>query len=256
MTKNYVITGANRGIGLALVKELAKDSNNRVFATARDPSNAKDLSDFAKEHSNVEVIQLKDTTSVEATDEAVAAVEAKLGKDEGIDVLIPNAGVSYSFETTLNTSPEVYKDTYNINVIGNLITFQKFYKLLLKSNNREVFFTSSVGGSITGFIPHPISPYASTKSVINYLVRAFNVDLKNEGFKVVAFHPGLVGTDLGNVAIEKAVNGDFELAKKLYGLITPEESAHGIVENIIKGLSQGKIDVDHLWSYDGTQLQW
>lgn len=253
---NYVVTGSNKGIGLGLVKEISKDPNARVFATVRDPTKSIELNEFAKEHPNVEVIKLSDISSVESTQEAVKSVESKLGKDEGIDIIFSNAGVSYSYDKTIDTKPEVYLDHWKINALGNLITVQQFFKLLQKSNTRQIFFTSSIGGSIAGYIPNAIAPYGSSKAALNHLIRDLNVDLKAEGYSFIAVHPGLVTTELGNIAVENLLGGDFESAKKLYGLITPEESAEGIVKNIIKGFSGGKIDIDHLWGYDGTQHQW
>lgn len=253
---NYVITGSNKGIGLGLVKAIAKEPNSRVFATVRDPSKSTELNDFAKEHSNVEVIKLRDVSSVEATKEAANSVESKLDADEGIDILISNAGISYSYDKTIDTKPEVYLDHWKVNALGNLITVQQFFKLLEKSKTRQIYFTSSIGGSIAGFIPNAIAPYGSSKAALNHIIRDLNVDLKGEGYFFVAFHPGLVTTELGNIAVDNLLGGDYEGAKKLYGLIGPDESAEGIVKNVIRGFQEGKIDTEHLWGYDGTQHQW
>lgn len=253
---NYLVTGGNRGIGFALVKELAKESNSRVFATARDPSKAKDLTEFSKNNSNVEIVKLSDVSSSEATKSAAKIVESKLEKDEGIDILIGNAGIMNSSEKAIDTDPEVVIDHFKINALGNFITIQQFLPLLKKSKTRQVFVTSSVAGSITGFIKASVVPYGSSKAALNFIIRVLNSELSDEGFKFVAFHPGLVTSDMGYDAIEKLLGGDIESAEKSFGVITPEISAKNIVKNVIKGLSEGKIDTDHMWTFNGDKYDW
>lgn len=253
---NYVVTGANRGIGFALVQELAKEQDSRIFATVRDPSKSSDLNKFSKSHTNVQIIELSDVSSTEATLKAVKSVESKLGADEGIDILISNAGIAYSFDKAIDTNPEIYLDHWKINTLGNLITVQGFFSLLKRSNTRQVFFTSSIAGSIEGHIQNANAPYGSSKAALNHIIRDLNSELKDEGFKFIAYHPGLVTSELGNEAVEKLMGGDFKTAKERYGLITPEVSAQGIVENVIQGFEENKIDTEHLWNYDGSQLQW
>lgn len=256
---SYVITGTNKpnGIGQGLVKELAQDSNNKVFATVRDPSKAPELTAFAKEHSNVFIIQLADITSEDATEKAVKEVESKLGLDEGLDVLISNAAIVDSYAKVVDTKAQVYLDHWRVNTLGNIITFQKFYPLLKKSQTRKVFFTSSAAGSITdhlGFVHN--SPYGSSKAALNHLVRDLNSELKDEGFKFLAYHPGFVATDLGVDGVNNLLGGDIELARKTYGLIDPQESVKNIKKNLIDGLNEGKIDTDHMWNGDGTVASW
>lgn len=256
---SYVITGTNKpqGIGQGLVKELAQDSNNKVFATVRDPSKAPELVAFAKEHPNVTVIQLTDVSSEKATEEAVKAIEAKLGADEGIDILISNAAIVNSFVKVVDTDAQTFLNHWKINTLGNIITFQKFYPLLKKSQTRQVFFTSSLAGSITehfGFAQN--SPYGSSKAALNHLIRDLNFELKDEGFKFIAYHPGFVATELAVDGIDKMFNGDIELARKEYGLIDTPESVKNIKKNIIDGLTEGKIDTDHLWNWNGSVGSW
>ncbi|CAM9010641.1 hypothetical protein WICANDRAFT_62439 [Wickerhamomyces anomalus NRRL Y-366-8] len=256
---NYVITGTNKpnGIGQNLVKEIAKDDNNRVFATVRDPSKAPELVSFAKEHSNVEVITLTDVTSEEATQDAVKAVEAKLDADEGIDILIPNAGYSSAIAKILDISAENFLFHWKVNALGNIITFQKFYPLMKKAKTKQVFFTSTISASISGYVPGTISsPYGSAKAALNHLVRDLNGELNNEGFKFVAYHPGFVATETANIVVRKTFPDLGEKSLTEIGAIEVEASVKGIKENIIDGLNDGKITTDDFWNWDGSKGQW
>ena len=86
---NVVVTGASRGLGLEFVRQLAQRGDH-LFATVRDPQNAKELQSLAAKHrNNVSVIQLdvSDEKSIHAAVKQISAVTASL------DVLINNAGV-------------------------------------------------------------------------------------------------------------------------------------------------------------------
>jgi NAD(P)-dependent dehydrogenase (short-subunit alcohol dehydrogenase family) len=98
-TATYIVTGANRGIGLEFVKQLSARGDT-VFATARNPEAAKDLQALAAER-NVFIIPLEVTDS-ESIKAAAKEIDAKA--PQGVDVLINNAGINAirynDFETT------------------------------------------------------------------------------------------------------------------------------------------------------------
>lgn len=82
------VTGANRGIGLALTSTLARRPGTLVFATARQPAKADDLNALAKELGNVEVVQYEGPDA-EQTKALADVIEKKAGK---VDVVFANAG--------------------------------------------------------------------------------------------------------------------------------------------------------------------
>ncbi|KAI1702696.1 short chain dehydrogenase domain-containing protein [Ditylenchus destructor] len=99
MTKygNVFITGANRGIGLGLVKEFAKQSDvQNIFAGCRDPSKAKELSDLQKVHPSIKIIQI-DVQNDSTIKSAVTEVERILGPNTGLNILINNAAIAEKY---------------------------------------------------------------------------------------------------------------------------------------------------------------
>lgn len=93
MSKVYFISGANRGIGFALTKELSQDSSNIVIGSARDVSNAKELQELVESRKNVHIVGLdvSDAVSIDKLDSQLKDI----AKD-GIDVLISNAEIGKS----------------------------------------------------------------------------------------------------------------------------------------------------------------
>ena len=151
----YLITGASRGFGLALARQLASlpaSDVNRVFATARGESPA--LEDLAKTSSGRVVVVNLDVTNEAAIKQAAAEVEAKL-EGKGLDVLINNAGVcQYASDGVKSMSaslgPHVPEDrstkvlrdnlaeSFTINVLGVHWVTRAFLPLLQKGSLKKV----------------------------------------------------------------------------------------------------------------------
>lgn len=89
---SVLVTGANRGIGLQLVKDLLKQNPAHIIATCRNVAAAKELNEVASKNSNVHVVQLE-MTDYAHHDSFVSEVEKIVG-DKGLTLLINNAGKS------------------------------------------------------------------------------------------------------------------------------------------------------------------
>ena len=127
---SVLITGANRGIGLQLVKEFLKLGTGKVLATYRDVSTAKELNELAKSHSNLSLLQLesKNYASFEKFADQVAAIVG----DKGLSLLINNAGIM--LKTTIdNVTPEAMIENFEVNTVGPLMLSQALLPLLKKS---------------------------------------------------------------------------------------------------------------------------
>lgn len=125
MTITYFLTGANRGIGFELAKQLSADSNNVVIATTRSFANATDLQDLNR--SNLHVIEYDITAPLEQMKKALVDSLEKYAPD-GIDVIIQNAGMSKnSKKCVIETTEEELKDHYLVNTIGPIKVYQSTF---------------------------------------------------------------------------------------------------------------------------------
>jgi len=122
----YVVTGSSRGLGLALVRQLAAGKNNLVFATARDPESAAELKKLASEHSgSVELVKL-DTASETSIAEGAKAIAAKTKK---VHVLINNAAINEA-NPSLKTSKSELLNSFSVNAVGPLLLIQALWPLI------------------------------------------------------------------------------------------------------------------------------
>jgi len=142
----YLVSGANRGIGLGLVTQLAKRSNAVVFAGARTPSTASSLQALTSQHpGKFPVLTLVSGDEV-GNRAAVAEIKRIVGR---LDVVIANAGICSLIAPAMETTPEVMREHYDVNVIGTLVLFQATYPLLSASTPTPKFIPISSGaGSI------------------------------------------------------------------------------------------------------------
>lgn len=130
---SVLITGANRGIGLQLVKEFLNLGTSKVahvLATYRDPATADELNDLAKSNSNLSLLQLdmKNYSSYDAFRDQVAAIVG----DGGLSMLINNAGIA--LRNTLDTvTPEQMLENYEVNTVTPLMLSKALLPLLRKS---------------------------------------------------------------------------------------------------------------------------
>ena len=150
--ESVLITGANRGIGLQLVKEFLKLGNSKVgkvLATYRDPNSAKELNELSKSHSNLSLLQL-DTKNYASYDKFRDQVAAIVG-DKGLSLLINNAGIL--LRTSLeDVTPEKMIENFEVNAVTPLMLSKALLPLLQKSSaagHRTVIAQmSSLVGSI------------------------------------------------------------------------------------------------------------
>lgn len=143
-----LISGANRGIGRALLERYLLRPNHVVIAANRDPEHAssKDLVNLPK-HSESRLIVVK----IDAKSETDAVNAAKYLGQEGpdhIDIVVANAAVAYRFGKVSEMSIADIRDHFEPNVYGVVRLYQATLPLLLKSKNPKWVTVGSVAGSI------------------------------------------------------------------------------------------------------------
>jgi len=199
----WVVTGANRGIGLGLVKELVARPSTTVIATVRNDEAAASLSSEPTApgaQSSLHIVKLDFSTAVapEVIREQFAAVVPSV---RHIDVLVNNAGCSTLMTPTVETAADDLRSCFEVNTIAPLLVFQALWPLLQKasSNPKYISISSSVG-SIGGQEPVPGGAYGPSKAANNWITRALHLQHEADGLISIALHPGWVQTNMGNIA--------------------------------------------------------
>jgi NAD(P)-dependent dehydrogenase (short-subunit alcohol dehydrogenase family) len=209
LNKIALVTGANRGIGLETVRQLAQKGIT-VLLAARTLAAAEGAVTKLKSEglNNIHPIQLDVT---KASDRAAAAqqIEKQFGS---LDILINNAGIAPheggTFEKrTINTSEAELHEVFNTNVFSTILLTHDLLPLLQKSEAARIVNLSSILGSLT-LHSQPNSPIAAAKrfsyNASKTTLNAFTVhladELKDTKIKVNSVHPGWVKTDMGSDA--------------------------------------------------------
>lgn len=225
--RTVLITGANRGIGLEFAKQLHA-AGWKVIATAREPDKADDLKSLGKEV-RLEALDV-------ASGESVAALVKRL-KDQPIDLLINNAGVSSAGSRLPDIKMEDFEHVIEVNAIGPVRVTQALLPSLKSGKGKLIVNITSGLGSIEQNRGGGQYGYRESKAALNMFTRSIAAELKRDGFICIAIHPGWVQTDMGGPR----------------ATLTPEQSITGM-RKVIDGLKPE--DSGKFWSYDGTNLPW
>lgn len=198
--KSALVTGANKGIGFEVAKQLAQQG---FFVYLGSRSLANGLSAVEELHAagirTVEAIQL-DVTD----DESVQAARALIGeKTPVLDVLINNAGISGVLpQSALGTSVDEFKAVYETNLFGVVRATQAFIDLLKGSSEPRIVNVTtamaslSLAADVTGSSYHnKLAVYQSSKAALNMYTINLAYELRDTAFKVNAVCPGWTQTD-------------------------------------------------------------
>ena len=212
MHRHCLVTGANRGIGLAFVGQLLARGDH-VIATCRHPGKATALNTLAGEFpGRLHVLPL-DVAQEKSRAELVRELPLVLGDDGSIDLLINNAGVLHSGERFGHIDAAILEDSFRINAIGPFMLSQALAPLL--ADDARVANLSSVMGSISRCTQFRSPSYCSSKAAQNMLTVELAHALRARGIIVLALHPGWVQTEMGGdgatVEIDASAHGLLEV---------------------------------------------
>lgn len=216
-----LVTGANRGIGLELCRQL-KARGDEVIAVCRSSSEGLDALDVHVE-SGVDV----------GKDEDVLALAERL-QGKSIDLLINNAGIMRQ-ETLEQLNFETIRLQFEINSIGPLRVTHALLAQL--SQNAKVGIITSRMGSIADNTSGGRYGYRMSKAAVNMAGASLACDLKGQGISVALLHPGFVRTDMTS-------NN---------GLIDASDSAQGLLQR----LDELTLETSGtFWHTNGEELPW
>ena len=181
----WLVTGANRGLGLEFVKQL-RARGDEVIGTARSPDKATELRATG---ARVVRLEVSDPRSIEAM--------AKELRSTPIDVLVNNAAVSDEDRRVTDLSMEAFRRVFDTNVFGTALVSKALLPNLRSGSRKVIANISSQLGSVASASSGFSYAYCASKSALNMVTAKMAKDLAADGVTVMTLCPGWNRTDMG-----------------------------------------------------------
>jgi NAD(P)-dependent dehydrogenase (short-subunit alcohol dehydrogenase family) len=239
--RRVVVTGANRGLGLEMTRQLLA-AGDEVVATARHPKTADELHKLVSTAGGRAGVVRLDVDDPEE----IAAAALEIGERfDAVDLLINNAGIwtapgqpeRASAGALAELRPGPVLDVLRVNAVGPLLVTQALAARLAAAGRSVVVNLTSGLGSLAGATGRGNIAYGMSKAALNMATRQLAAELARQGTIVVAMSPGWVATDMGGPGAP----------------LEPPESVQGLL-NVVNGLTpvQSGSFLDHT----GVTVPW
>jgi len=227
---SVVITGANRGIGLALVSQYLAD-DWQVYGCCRQPELATQLAGLAS-NSALSIHQL-DVSNPDSIKKLALALS-----EQSIDLLINNAGINGGERQSFGDIDYAqWTRVLEVNTLGPYRVSTALANQVENSEQRLMVNVSSAMGSIEQYTTGGHYIYRSSKAALNMVTVNLAHDLRSRGITVLSVHPGWVRTDMGGASAD----------------ISTQTSAAGLRQLISNATLE---DSGRFFSWDGSVLPW
>lgn len=219
VASSILITGANRGLGLELVRQLASGVGivkpRLIIAACRNPADASDLIELSKKHGDdpkISLLQL-DITDEKSIDRSYDEAAALCGGG-GLNLIINNAGVFPVKHTPEMFGFESMTECMKGNAVGPTILSKKYHPMLVQSaaaakvtsasemstaKSGIVMMSSNLGSieNTRNAMTYPYYAYNASKAALNMVMKCLSLEFEKDGILVSSIHPGWVQTDMG-----------------------------------------------------------
>ncbi|TVY86622.1 putative oxidoreductase [Lachnellula willkommii] len=248
---SYLITGASRGIGFALLDQLSENADNVVVTIVRNKA-ATDSKITAElpGRKNIFVLQ-GDLTNLESIQNAFTETKKILG--DSLDVLIANAGLISDYSAFLSLN-ELGKDPealdadltqlFQVNVVGNIHLFNTFLPLIRHGQAKKIVTMSSGMSDEKLVLDIGLfegGPYSVSKAAMNMVNAKFQAEFKDEGVLFMGVCPGGVDTGHYDNLSPEEVQRNMAIGRKFTtyapgfkGWATPRDSARAVLDVVQK----------------------
>ncbi|EMI45121.1 SDR family oxidoreductase [Rhodopirellula sp. SWK7] len=236
--KNVLITGANRGIGKAILEEAISRRAAKVYAAVRDLDSASSLVEEYGDRIIPIHVDLDDAASIKSAAE----------KASDVDVVVNNAGVMKIAEAMSDDAIEALQFEMNVNVYG-LMRMAHAFAPTLKSNGGGAFVQLNSVASVKTF--SDFATYCASKAASYAITQGLRDSLRDQGTHVLSVHPGPIQTDMGDAAgFGDSAGSPVDVAKAIFdGIVNgnfhawPDEVAQQ-VGNAYQSFAENIVEAD------------
>ena len=207
--KTVIVTGGSRGIGAAIVKELAEENYNIVLNYNKSEEAAKQIQEELKEKGiNIEIFK----ADVSKREEVKALVQFAIDKFNNIDVLINNAGIAQE-KTFIDITDEDWNRMLQVNLNSVFYCTQEVLENMIHNKKGWIINISSIWGITGGSCE---VHYSVAKAGIDGMTKALAKELAPSNIRVNSIAPGIIATDMSMDYTEeeiKEINSQIPLGK-------------------------------------------
>ncbi|TPX70336.1 hypothetical protein SpCBS45565_g01734 [Spizellomyces sp. 'palustris'] len=223
-----IVTGASRGIGLAVTRILLS-LNARVVGLGRSPSSAHpELEALIPSHSTSFCYLSLDVTAHDAASIAVDSAVKKFGR---LDAVVHNAGILDPIARVADADLDAWRRCLEVNFFAGISIFQQAANYLRNANGKFILVSSgAAAGAKEGWVP-----YCTAKAASNMLIAGLGLEEQN--IVSVALRPGVVDTDMqtliretGRTAMGDASHDQFVQFKEQGKLLHPDVPGYVIAK--------------------------
>lgn len=219
--KNAIVTGSNRGIGLATVKRFVQEGCN-VWACARKQNEKfeKEIQVLSEQyHVWIKPVyfELSDETEIKEGLKSIMAEKLP------IDILVNNAGIPFG-GLMMMTPVSKLKEVFEINYFSQIQITQLVVRIMMRQKSGSIINMASVGGIETepGYLA-----YGSSKAALIWATKCMAKELGPHGIRINAVAPGLTQTSMGNYKNEEELNKVINRTS-LHRMAEPDEICQAI----------------------------
>jgi NAD(P)-dependent dehydrogenase (short-subunit alcohol dehydrogenase family) len=232
-SKQALITGANRGLGLEFCKQLIP-SGATLWAGHREEHPGDALTELQSQYPAQIHLQRLDVTQEPDIRQTAEILQEQTGH---LDLLVNNAGFFPRGETPGSLDETMMLQTFKVNTIGPLMLIQALLPLLRRGDSPKIINVTSQLGSLERKRSGGNYSYSASKAALNMVSRALAADLREDLIIVLAMHPGWVSTDMGGQGAP----------------LTPAESVAGMLA-LIKQVTMA--DSGNFYTWNGQIHPW